>query len=240
MENNNEHNNENNNENNNEFSVDTEQFMSETSATVQETKEAIKNLDVKKEAAATQGFMMNFFKDPVTNVKVAPDAPNLFIMAVFLNLIWMVASVASVIPAFIDSIRFWHWSITNVLQQIWNIIGAAIAPTLGIIVLALLIMAFNKNNKKSLTALISTVTIVYIPSIIASVFELTNIISFQMFRITVPFSRFAFALSAVLLFFAMKAIFQENDESKFFMTFVKVFGIYFAVRFGLSFLGIWI
>ncbi|MCL2425769.1 MAG: hypothetical protein FWD05_05480 [Oscillospiraceae bacterium] len=231
-----ENNNENNNANNNEFSVDTEQLKSETSATVQETREAIKNLDVKKEAAATQGFMKNFFKDPVTHVKAAPDASHLFGMAVFLNLVWIVASV---IPAIVNAIRWGRWG-GNLLEQLWSIISSAIAPTLGVIVLALLIMAFNKNNKKSLTALIATVTIAYIPSIITSVLALITLLTAQASRLISPLSSFAYVISIVLIFSATKAIFQENEDNRFFMTFVKIFGIYFIVRFGLSFLGIWI
>lgn len=219
---------------NNEFNVDTEQLKNETSATVKDTKEALKNLDVKKEVEATQGFLKDFFKDPVTHVRIATDKPELFGMAVFLNIIWIIALL---VPVITDVIRWSHHG-RNFVQQLWHIVSSVITPTVAIIVLAVLIMAFNKEKKKSLTTLITAVTISQIPSIAASVIGILTILSHEMFRITIRVSGFATALSVILLFFAAKEIYNEDDDSKFFISFAKLYGAYFIVRFALSFIGL--
>lgn len=219
---------------NNEFNVDTEQLKNETSATVNQTKEALKNLDVKKEVEETQGFLKDFLKDPVTHVKRAADKPELFGMAIFLNLILIVASL---IPVIANILRWTHHG-RNFIQQFWHIVSSAISPTVSIIIFAVLIMAFNKKNEKSLTSLITAVTIARIPSIIAAVITILTILSSEMFRITTRISSFASVLSIILLFFATKRIFDEQDESKFFISFAKIYGIYFIARFILSFIGL--
>ena len=219
---------------NNDFNVDTEQLKSETSATVKDTKEALKNLDVKKEVEATQGFLKDFLKDPVTHVKKAADKPELFGMAVFLNLIWIAALF---VPVITNVIRWPHHG-RNFIEQLWHIVSSVIAPTVGIIVFAVLIMALNKGSKKSLTGLITAVTVARIPSIVASVIAILTILSTEMFRITTRVSSFASVLSIVLLFFATKEIYNENDDSKFFVSFAKLYGVYIVARFILSFIGL--
>lgn len=219
---------------NNEFNVDTEQLKSETSTTVKETKDALKSLDVKKEVQETQGFLKDFFKDPVTQVKKASDAPELFGMAIFLNIIWIVALL---VPVIANLIR-WTYHGRNFIQQLWHVVSSVISPTVGVVIFAVLIMALNKENKKSLTALITTVTIARIPVIIASVIAILTILTNEMFRITTRISGFASVLSIVLLFFATKEIFNEDDDSKFFVVFAKIYALYFIARFILSFLGL--
>jgi len=209
-------------------------FNSEPPATTGGTEDTFKNLDMKKEIEVTQGFFKNFFSDPLAHVKTASNSSQLFVMAIFLNIVWILASF---VPILVMNIRLGNWAGSG-LQRTWNVISTSISPAISVIVLALLILVFSKDSKKPLTTLIAAVTIARIPLIIASIIAIINVFTHEVVRVTSQVTALASALSVVLVFFAIKTIFAENNENKFFMTFAKIYAVYFLIRIGLSFLGL--
>ena len=53
---------------NEKISVDTEDLKNETKDTVNQVKETIKNVDLKKDAEATKGFVKEMFLNPIEAV----------------------------------------------------------------------------------------------------------------------------------------------------------------------------
>jgi len=196
--------------------------------TYNETKEVFKNIDFKAEAKATQGFLKEFLKNPFNGVVQATRSKGNLTLALMLNLIWLVAVMAIQLQNFI---RWNHIGFLSVIQ-------AAIAPAIGIIVMAILVLMVNKNKNKNLTNVICVITVTRIPRIVAAVVSLMTMLSVEAFRITSPFSAFMNGLSIVLLYVAMKEMSREVEEGKFFMIFAKAYAFYFVARFALSFVGI--
>jgi len=199
--------------------------------TFNQTKEAIKNMDVKAEAKATQSFVLGFIKNPVEiladEVRTGSTSLNL---AIVLNAIWIIAAGIMQFRTFWN-LRNNQWSDVGFL----SVIQAALAPLIGVVVMSVILFVLNKGAKKSLIDIIKIVTITRIPRIIASVITILNILSNQAWRITSPISSFANAISLILLFFAIKALYNEESDSKMLRNFVIVYGLYVLARFMFSF-----
>ena len=97
----------------------------------------------------------------------------------------------------------------------------------------------NKEKKKSLTTMITAVTVAQIPVIISALISLINLLSSSAYKITSPISSLCSAISIVLTYFAVKFVFNKKDEEAI-KTFVLVEVIYIVVAFILSFIGIYI
>ena len=91
--------------------------------------------------------------------------------------------------------------------------------------------------KKSLTTMITAVTVAQIPVIISALISLINLLSSSAYKITSPISSLCSAISIVLTYFAVKFVFNKKDEEAI-KTFVLVEVIYIVVAFILSFIGI--
>ena len=58
-------------ENEKNFNVNTEDLKKETSETVNQVKDAIKNVNLKNDTKEAKGFFFSFFKDPLGEMKKA-------------------------------------------------------------------------------------------------------------------------------------------------------------------------
>ena len=96
----------------------------------------------------------------------------------------------------------------------------------------------NKENKKSITTIITAIVTTKIPVIVATVISLLTIIDYKISYITSPFASLCNIVSVVLMYFATKSIFGEEQNSKFFKKFVIIQTIYYAIYIVVSFLGI--
>lgn len=220
---------------NNESKYNTEELKSGAKDTLDETKEVLKNLDVKTEAKATENFLKEFIKQPLDAVlQVANSGKKHLSLALVLVLISTAAAIIQRIS------QIFSWNLRWTFSNIFSIPRAAIAPVLGLLVISVIVIILKENNKKSLADIITVVTIAHIPNVIASVISLLTVISSQASRITTPISGLASVLSIVLLYFSLKTVSGEENDSKFFMTFFKIYGLFVVVRFILSFLEIWI
>ena len=220
-----------------ETNVSTEEIKKETVDTVNQVKETIKNVDIKKDAKEATGFVSSMFKDPFGTIKqiVNDNTNKYFKIAIIFMIIWIVAIFISSLLATTPMHRF---SFNLAFKQILSIIKAVVAPLIAVIVLSGIIYLMNKENKKSIVTIITAIVTAKIPSIIATVVSLLTIIDYKVSYITAPFSSLCNVISIILMYFATKSIFGEEQKSKFFIKFVIIEAIYYAIYILVSFLGI--
>ena len=214
-----------------------DEIKEETVKTAQEVKEAIKNVNIKNDAKATTGFIKEMFKNPLGRLKdIAEDNSHKdFKFAVVLAIIWMIVSGLVYIGSYYSIDSFFRYDFGG---HLLSLIKAIIAPALGIIVLAAIVFIVNKNNKKSFVTVLTSITAAKIPTILASILGLLRFISLETSKIINPVAAFARVITIVFTFFGVKALFGEEDNSKFLKSFIIIEAIYYVAYFVISFLGI--
>ena len=212
-----------------------EEIKSETKNTVNDVKSTIKDVNIKKDAKETSGFVSALFKNPLETLKsIANDSKNLkFKNALIVLIIWIAV-------IFIKLLFGSKWSFHSLGSNLLNIITSLLEPICGIVTLVLIVYFFanGKSKKKSFTTIITTLTAAVVPKVLVVVISLLNLLSRQFSIITNPLSSLASVISIVFIYFAMKFLSGEEENSKFIRTFIKAQTIYFIVYFALSFLGI--
>lgn len=218
-----------------ENKVNTEEIKKETVETAKQVKDSIKNVDIKNDAKEATGFVSAMFKDPFAKIKeIVEDKENKnFKLAIIFIVIWTVA-------VFIKALAAKYWSFSAVFRNVLSLIKTIIAPVLGILVLSAIVYFMNKKEKKSLATIITSITIAKIPTILASVISLLTIFSVSAYRITSPISSLCSVVTIILTYFTIKAIFNEEQNSKFLKTFVIIEAIYYVAYLIISFLEIYI
>lgn len=222
---------------NEENKVNTEELKSEASNTVNQVKDTIKKVDIKKDSVETKGFIVEMFKNPLEKIKdVTEDKKGKYLKyAIIVLVVWAAAKFLSRCFAI-----GWYWRPYNIFENMWSIGVATITPLLSVLVMVLIAFILNKKNKKPLTTLISAVTIANIPTAVASVVSLLTIISSQVSLITIPFASLCSVISIVLTYFALKNIFGEEKNTDFIKKFILIETLYYVVYIVLSLLKIYI
>lgn len=218
-----------------ENKVNTEEIKKETVETAKQVKDSIKNVDIKNDAKEATGFVSAMFKDPFAKIKeIVEDKENKNLkLAIIFIAIWTVA-------IFIKALAAKYWSFDALFRNVLSLVKTIIAPTLGILVLSAIVYFMNKNEKKSLTTIITSITIAKIPKILASVISLLTIFSYSAHKITSPIASLCSVVTTILTYFTIKAIFKEEQNSKFLKTFVIIEAIYYVAYLIISFLEIYI
>lgn len=224
---------------NKESAVNKEEIKEETVKTAKEVKETIKNVDIKKDAKATTGFITEMIKNPLARLKeIAEDKENKdFKYAVVLAIVWMVVLAILHLASYSSIDNFFAYSFT---KHFLSLIKVIVAPIIGIIVMSLIVFVMNKNNKKSFITTMTAITAAQIPVIVADILGLLKLISSSIVRLLNPISMFCYVISIVFTFFAIKALFGEEDHSKFLKTFVIIQAIYYVAYLLISYLEIYI
>lgn len=222
-------------EENTEKKGTTEELKTEASSTVNQVKETIKKVDIKKDSIETKGFIKEMFKDPLGKIQeiVTKDTGKVLTYSIIILVIWCAARLISRIASMIK-----YGGTANLFGNIWSIVLAIITPIIGILVMSIIVFAMNKENKKSLLTIMTAVTVASLPSAIASVINLLTIIGSGISVITIAISGFCSVIEIILMYFAIKAIFGIEKNSEFIKTFVKVYGIYYIISIIVGLLGI--
>lgn len=220
------------NNQNKENVVNTEELKKEATDTVNQVKETIKNVDIKKETIATKGFVTEMFKNPLGKInEIAKDNSNKnFKTALFILAIWVVV----VLIKSVCSLSKYR----DLGENILTVIKAVVAPVIEIVVISLIVFLMNKKAKKSLPTIISTMITAYVPVVIARVISLLTLISYNAYKITSPISTLCSIITIIFSYFAMKDLFEEKENSNFIKTFVIIEAIYMVVALIISYLGI--
>lgn len=193
---------------NEKFSVDTEQLKNETKETVNQVKSSIKNVNFKQDAKETKGFVKEMFSNPFEAVRrVATEEENVFKKVIFLMIIFIAASVISQIISLIK-----YGRLANVGSNIMDLIVSVLNPILYILVPAVIILIFNKQNKKSLITIISTVVVAGIPTICNEVINIIERILPGISIITSPITTVLSAIALILTYFGIKDLLGIEDH----------------------------
>ena len=218
-----------------ENSVNTEELKNETVDTVNQVKENMKNVNVKEEAQAAKGFVMEMVKNPLGKIKeIANDSTNKhFKTAIVLVIVWAIVSLIGVI-----SFKNFTWSYLG--RTLLGYVKTIVAPILGVVVSAVIIFLMNKKSKKSLVTVLTTVVTTKLPVIAAEIISLLTIISYNAVTITSRISSLCSVISTIFLYFAIRDLYGEEDEKVVLKNFVIIKAIYLVVSLVVSYLGIYI
>lgn len=219
------------------FSIDTENLKNETVETAKKVKESMKGTNIKEETKATKGFIVEMFKNPLEKIKeVANDnSAKFFKTAIFLLIVWTVI-------VFIKSCysTIYYWGFSRVFSNILSVLKDILAPAIGVIVYSVIVLLLSKKNKKSLTTVISTITITKTPIILASLVSLLTLISSGISTIISPFSKLCSIVAIVLGYFGFKNLFEEDDDKKFIKKYVLIQALYYVAYIVIGLLEIYI
>ena len=219
-----------------EISNQAEEVKKETFKTANDIKESVKNVNIKDETLRTKGFIGEMFKNPIDKIReIAKEDSKYFKTALFILVIWTIA-------VFITSSysTIYYWGFARIFSNILNVLKEILVPIVGVLVLSLIIFVLNKNNKKSLTSIISTVTATRLPLAISSVVSILTLFSRNFAKVTHSFDALCTVITIVLSYFGFKEIFNEKDNNKFTKKFVLIQVIYYLVAIVLTFLEIYI
>lgn len=198
-------------DNEEKFSVDKEQLKNETKETVNQVKDSIKNVNLKKDAEETKGFLKEMLSNPFEAIKnVAEEKENVFSKVVILMIFWLSASVISGIIMLIK-----YGTYTSIGNKVLEFISYILHPLLYVLVPAVIILIMNRKNKKSLITIISTLTISAVPVILDLVVNIVALLVNGISIITNPISTMLSALAIILTYFGMKDIFGEDEDKNF-------------------------
>ena len=222
-------------EKNKNINESTEEIKKEKKNTVKDVKETIKKVNIKDDAKDTSNFVVSMFNKPLETLKkIANDSKNAnFKNALILIIVWLVAIAIARIADF-------HWAFRLVGTNFMSLLKGLLTPILGILALSCIIYFMKKSSKKSLTTIITTVTIALVPNIVISLISLLSIFSSNFNLVIAPLSGFANVITVIFEYFAIKALINESENSKFIKTFMIIQGIYFICYFAISFLGIYL
>ena len=218
------------------FSIDKENLKKETVETAKKVKESIKVANIKEETKATKGFIIEMFKDPLGKIKeVANDNSVKFLKIVlFLLIVWIITVLISSTYSTIGIYGF-----SRVFGNILDILKTILAPVIGILVYSIIVVILNKE-KKTLTTVISTVTITKIPVIFSALVSLLTIVSSGLLIITIPLTEVCSLLSIILGYFGFKHLFKEDDDKTFIKKYILIQIVYYVVYILIKLLGIYI
>lgn len=225
-----------------------EELKKEAVDAAKEVKEAVKNTDIKQDVNKTKGFLSNLFKNPIKEIEtVANSSKNEFLkIAIILLVVWLVAVfINSIIGVFhsyslVSSIytnfgTFFRTSVKNVS----SVIKSVITPIVSLAVLSGIVYIMQKENKKSFVQTLSAIIIAKIPVVVASVIALLGNID-QFYKLTSQFSGFCGIISTILVYFTLKALYGQKEDNTFIKKYALIMGIFYIVRFVLTFLGLYI
>lgn len=198
-------------ENEEKFSVDTENLKAETKETVNQVKESIKNVNLKDGAEETKGLLKEMFSNPFEAVRrVATEEENVFKKAIFIMIVFIIASAAYSI---ISVVKYGKYS--GVLDNIMDIVSGALYPIFFVLAPAIVVLILNKQNKKSLTTIISTITIASVPVVINYLIDIVEILVSGISIVTGPISTGLSAVATVLTYFGIKDLMGVEEHKDF-------------------------
>lgn len=206
------------------------ELKKEAAETFKQTKEQIKNMNFKEEAQKGKGLLGKLFKDPVGTIKeiVDDDKNQFYKTALFVVGVWVAVILLKQIINFLIH-EYYTFSALGLIKLL-------LAPILEVLVIAIIIHMLNKEHKQPLTKSITAVAVAKIPLVISSCLGFLTYISSRMSYITSPISSLLYVISTVLMFFVVKEMFKEKENSL--KAFVKVEVVYYIAVFVFSFLGI--
>ena len=198
-------------ENEEKFSVDTENLKTETKETVNQVKESIKNVNLKNDAEETKGFLKEMFSNPFEAVRmVATEEENVFKKVIIIMAAFILASAAY---AIISVIKYGEF--LDIFDNIMTIVAGILYPVAFVLAPSVIVLILNRNNKKSLITIISTIAVASVPVVINHFIDLVEILVSGISIITGPISTGLSAVAMILTYFGMKDLFAIEEHKDF-------------------------
>ncbi len=219
-----------------EKNMDSKNIKEEATDAVNQVKDTIKNVDIKKDSLETKGFIVEMFKNPLEKIReIATKNDKKFLKYVIIILvIWCISELVHEI--FTLNI----WGYFNLGKNILRVIIAGITPIISILVMSIIVFLVKGKNKKNLTTIISTITSANIPMVIASIVSLLTLINIRANVLTNPFTQLCNVITIILSYFGIKSLLGIEKNSEYIKKFVIIEAIFYIVYIVLSFLDIYI
>ncbi len=234
-------------ENEKNFSINAEDLKKETSETVNQVKDTIKNVDFKEDSREARSFFLSFFKNPLGEIKKATESTDSkFIkVAIIIFVIWLAIILAANLintatNYLLGTFGSFSYFFSHLFHNIFNLAKDLIAPVITILTLSGLIYGFKKVKNRSFLTIASSILITKIPVVIATIVSLLTIFNTHFLKISSTFAGFCDILSTVLLFFTMKNLSEEDKNDSYFWKFASIMGIFYIVKSVCSYLGIYL
>lgn len=126
---------------------------------------------------------------------------------------------ASVLYKVISLVKYGSFS--RLGSNIMGLVASFLHPIFYIAVPAVIILIMNKNNKKSLPVVISTLVTAAVPMVISEVIDVLEGIVGAIRLISSPISTGLSAIAMILTYYGIKELFAEDDDAKS----IKIFAI---------------
>ena len=219
-----------------EKNMDSKNIKEEATDAVNQVKDTIKNVDIKKDSLETKGFIVEMFKNPLEKIReIATKNDKKFLKYVIIILvIWCISELVHEI--FTLNI----WGYFNLGKNILRVIIAGITPIISILVMSIIVFLVKGKNRKNLTTIISTITSANIPMVIASIVSLLTLINIRANVLTNPFTQLCNVITIILSYFGIKSLLGIEKNSEYIKKFVIIEAIFYIVYIVLSFLEIYI
>ena len=216
--------------------MDSKNIKEEATDAVNQVKDTIKNVDIKKDSLETKGFIVEMFKNPLEKIReIATKNDKKFLKYVIIILvIWCISELVHEI--FTLNI----WGYFNLGKNILRVIIAGITPIISILVMSIIVFLVKGKNKKNLTTIVSTITSANIPMVIASIVSLLTLINIRANVLTNPFTQLCNVITIILSYFGIKSLLGIEKNSEYIKKFVIIEAIFYIVYIVLSFLDIYI
>lgn len=234
------------NENTNESNVENTTTNNESQVNSESKQNTSSNINLKKEASEAKNFFTNFFKSPFSEFKKIVSKPKDFLkIAIIVFVIWVIAKIIQSIIGIVDN---YHYSpyypfvsfIRDSFESLFSIIGAILIPTISVALLAVIIYLIAKDKKKNYLTVLTSVILAKIPMILASIVGILSFINTSVSKITSSFSGLCSVISTILVYFAIKALYNEEDDNKVAKTFLITMAIYYVIALVLKFFNVYI
>ena len=246
-------NNESNQNSQNNENLNNEEPKNEVKEVVKEVKEEVKaetnniakDSNLKKEANAAKNFFTNFFKSPYSEMKKIVESPKSFLkIAIIIFVIWVVAELIGSIISIARTYSYTSYSsmwmfMRNSIRDFFNVIWSILNPAIIVALLSVIIYLLMKNKKKNYLTILITIITAKIPVVLANIVSLLGI-NTELTKITASFSSICSVFSTVLVYFAIKALYKEDDDNKASITFLITMSIYYAVLLVFKFFNLYI
>ena len=217
-----------------------------TNETPQTKKTQAKTNNSNGATSAVKEFFVNIFKTPFDEVKKVSQAPKKYwIVVVIIFCTWILAElIGGIISIVSDVIDAQYWTsaayLRNSFREILGLFTSILTPAIIIAAISLIIFLLMKNKKKKYLTIASTLIVAYAPVATSSIISLLGLINSNISKFTNSYSGLCSVLTAVLVYFAIKALYDEKEDNKAIKTFFITMAIYYAFVFVLKLFGLYI
>ncbi len=202
---------------NKKINIDAEDLKNQAKDTAKQVKDTIKDVDFKNDTKEATGLVKEMFSNPFEAVRrVANEEDNAFKKSIVIMIIFIAASVLYKVISLVK-----YGSFSRLGSNIMGLVASFLHPIFYIAVPAVIILIMNKNNRKSLPVVISTLVTAAVPMVISEVIDVLEGIVGAIRLISSPISTGLSAIAMVLTYYGIKELFAEDDDAKS----IKIFAI---------------